>query len=265
MTRQMAPLVPIRKMKRSRGPVFSLIAALLVLTAAVIWTLQHRDNRTRQSGDEPLRHDFDTVWSWGQSAFKGGSEEARWSFRWDGTTSLKAAKLFAERLGFTLSSNAGSKPVDIMAANPAHKMTLWLHPQQAADGTSTSDYELVLLFDAVQPAEQSSIRASLGSIEAARNAARIQLQGGFSVKGTSASADAASRIVRLASAREMESYDDGHTSSLTYYTPDLELEVQSGSSSVNLQIAVSHASKNQAEELIFGVPLITGDYTVQDK
>jgi hypothetical protein len=70
--------------------------------------------------------------------------------------------------------------------------------------------------------------------------------------------------VETAAAKRVEGYDDGRTSSITYYTLKLGTQADSGGRKVNLQIAVTRPDAGADAELVLGVPLITGDYSVQE-
>ncbi|MBO7746933.1 YwmB family TATA-box binding protein [Paenibacillus sp. MWE-103] len=261
--------VPIRKTKRGRRPQIGVLAALLVLAAAAAWAIL-RGNGDDGASAGPLRADFETVWRWSDAAYAGGAGGAAWSFRWDGAADLKAANDFASALGFKLSGrlNADGGPVDVVASDPDYKLTLWVRSQPAKDGARQGDprYDVVLLLDAAGQAERSVIGAGIARVEKAMRAASdLELRGGFTVKGRPAAEGAGARVAKAAEAEETEAYDDGNTSSLTYYSGALGSRVLSGSKPVNLQIAESRGTPRTGAELIIGVPLITGDYTMQAK
>ena len=182
----------------------------------------------------------------------------------------EGSESFAAGLGFELGDRLadGTKPVDVVASDPAYKMTLWIHSRPPADGDQAESpalYDIVLLLDAAKNEERQTLADAIGTVERHVAETDLELRGGFTVKGTAEREGARDRIAKAASAGEAEAYDDGHTSSLTYYSAALGSKVQSASKAVNLQIAETSSAAGKGPELIIGVPLITGDYTMQDK
>ncbi|NBD27716.1 YwmB family TATA-box binding protein [Paenibacillus glycinis] len=270
MADQSPALIPIRKTKRGRAPLAGVLAALLILVAAIVWTLRNGKDDPAADRSRPLRADFETIWGWSDAEYAGGASGAEWSFRWDGTASPKAAKSFAAGLGFYLGDRLaeGTEPIDVVASDPAYKMTLWIHSRPRADGEQAENpafYDIVLLLDAAKNEQRQTLADAIGKVERHVAESDLKLRGGFTVKGTAAREGARARVAKAASAGEAEAYDDGHTSSLTYYSAALGSKVQSASKAVNLQIAETSAAAGKGSELIIGVPLITGDYTMQDK
>ncbi|MBW7458852.1 YwmB family TATA-box binding protein, partial [Paenibacillus sepulcri] len=89
----------------------------------------------------------------------------------------------------------------------------------------------------------------------------VPLKGSFTVRAMPAAGASAKAFARLAAAKQIESYDDGNTRSVTYLSPKLRSEIMSGTQSVNMQIAQVHSMSGDEGELVIGVPLITGDYS----
>ena len=226
MANQSPALTPIRKTKRVSVPLAGVLAAVLILVAAVVWTLRNGKDDPASDRSQPLRADFETVWNWSDAEYAGGAADAEWSFRWDGTASPKAAKSFAAGLGFELGDRLadGTKPVDVVASDPAYKMTLWIHSRPPADGDQAESpalYDIVLLLDAAKNEERQTLADAIGTVERHVAETDLELRGGFTVKGTAEREGARDRIAKAASAGEAEAYDDGHTSSLTYYSAAL--------------------------------------------
>ncbi|MFC4812741.1 YwmB family TATA-box binding protein [Paenibacillus sp. GCM10023250] len=261
--------VPIRKTKRGSRPPIGVLAALLVLAAAAAWAILRGKDGGDASG--PLRADFETVWRWSDGAYAGGADEAAWSFRWDGSAGLKTANAFASALGFKLNGrlDAGGAPVDVVASDyPDYKLTLWVRSRPAKDGARPEAplYDIVLLLDAARQADRGVIGAGIARVDKAMlDASGLQLRGGLTVRGRPAAEGAGARVAEAAEAKETEAYEDENTSSLTYFSGALGSRVLSGSKPVNLQIAESRGASGTGPELIIGVPLITGDYTMQAK
>lgn len=278
MVRQSLEFTPIRKMKRNRFPYAGIVAALLILACAVAWAA-FKGRGGHEDAIRPLQADFESVWSWSDAEFAGGAQRAEWTFRWDGTAGLKDAESLAADLGFNLNGklNGGSGTVDVVASDPAYKLTLWVHSRQSQGTGSASDrgavggkatkplYDIVLLLNAAEHAEKQTMADAIAKVEKNVAETGVDLRGGLTVKGTATAEGAGARIVKAASAKETEAYDDGHTSSLTYYTPRLGSRAASGAKTVNLQVAESVSTAGKTPELIVGVPLITGDYSLQDK
>ncbi|SDW48852.1 YwmB family TATA-box binding protein [Paenibacillus sp. CF384] len=255
-------IVPsLRRPKRT--PKWGVLTALLVLLAAGLWGAYYaNDKEAPTSGRERLRHDFEQVWAWSGGEFEGGAEQAHWTFRWDSSSDRKGAERLAASLGFQLAASLdGNEPVDVMASNEAGHMKLWIHTKPGIDESSADKpYELVLLLDAAVGTSRTSMDEMIGNVE--QSAEGLDIQGGFTVRGIPIREGGAARIAATAAAKEMESYNDGHTESITYYSEALQSSVRSGSAKVNLQLAESSASAGEEGELIVGVPLITGDYSL---
>lgn len=155
-------------------------------------------------------------------------------------------------------------------ADGHNKLKIWIHrPSQTGDPEAAMSAEeleaapsdLVILFEPESGSAYNSIVESLARVEETLEAYDT-ITGSFSVRGVPIQAGAATRIAQEVSARQQESYYDGHTKSVTYWSSKLNAQVESGNKKVNLQIAETAPSPETSGELIIGVPLITGDYTV---
>ncbi|RAP76966.1 YwmB family TATA-box binding protein [Paenibacillus montanisoli] len=251
--------------RQKRTPNWGIIIAALILLAAGCWTVYAgKTKSSNTAAGERLLHDFEAVYAWSGSEYIGGAEGAHWSFRWDGRADRKEAEQLAASLGFTLSSGLDEdEPVDIMAANDAERMKLWIHSRSDAfDPAGAKPYELILLLDLGAGSARSEMEEALGRI--GRAAEDLDIRAGFTVRGAPIREGGAARLAEAASAQEVEAYDDGHTQSLTYFSKLLQSSVQSGDAKVNLQLAESAGAGGESSELIIGVPLITGDYTLQN-
>ncbi|MBP3965923.1 YwmB family TATA-box binding protein [Paenibacillus lignilyticus] len=259
-------IVPsLRRPKRT--PKWGVLTALLVLLAAGLWSANYANNKeTPITTGERLRHDLEAVWKWSGSEYKGGMEQANWTFRWDSDSDRKQAEHIAASLGFTLSASMdGSEPVDIMASasNEAGHMKLWIHSKPSQEEQSgDKPFELVLLLNTDPGTSRTAMTEMIDEVERATEGLDLVIHGGFTVRGIPVREGGAARIAALAAAKEMESYNDGHTESITYFSEALQSSVLSGSAKVNLQLAESSAAAGESGELIVGVPLITGDYSL---
>lgn len=251
--------------RQPRGGMLAVIIFLLILVGFTVW---HNRNIPASSNTElTVSHDFEQVWQWSSTSYVGGAEGAHWSFRWDGEGNAEGTRQLADALGFTLPSRLdGDAPVDITATNAADRLKLWVRTKpagQLSGNSSESPYELILLLDTARGSESKAISDEVEKVERAAIAAGLLMQGGFTVRGEMLQVDAPDRLAAQAAAKEVEAYDDTHTSSLTYYSESLRSGVQSGAAKVNLQIASALTTGSTGRELIIGVPLITGDYTDQ--
>ncbi|WP_274649168.1 YwmB family TATA-box binding protein [Paenibacillus humicola] len=255
---------------------FGVLAAITVLLAAGCWTVWREQAAKREEAAAKPAHvsvigDFDAVWSWSGPSFAGGADGAKWTIRWDEAAawSLEDARKLAGLLGIVLAEQSGG-PLTGGGGGAVYtgrktaggmELTIWL---QAAAGESASAADAVVLLQPPAGTKAALIHNYAGRVEEAAAEAGLSLNGSFAVRGKPAGRDAAARIADAAGAERRESYDDGHTRSVTYYSPKLKTGVTSAGKPVNLQIAESGAAGGGEAELIVGVPLITGDYTVQD-
>ena len=88
--------------------------------------------------------------------------------------------------------------------------------------------ELVILLEPGTGLAYESVIRSVSRIEEAVEALDAGIAGSFSVRGVPIEAGAAARIAYEASAKKQESYDDGNTSSITYFSSKLSTQVESG-------------------------------------
>jgi len=256
--------------RRSGG--LGILVAIVVLLAAGGWAVWRgqpgSDPSMSIESGRPLLHDFAEAWSWSEDAFFGGAKQAAWSFRWDGRWKPEQARSLAERLGISLSLRQGDLQGSDALANAytgakdsgrGYAVTFWMLPGAGQDKLS----DAVILLQAAEGVNEDAIAGAADEIEQVASELGLQMDYSFSVRGKPANDDASARIVRSADAKRLEVYDDGNTSSMTYYTPKLESRTDSGGRQVNLQIAETRPGAGADAELVIGVPLITGDYGIQ--
>lgn len=234
-----------------------------------------------------LLHDFGQVWSWTDPVLDGGAQMGQWSFRMDGQWTRGKAEWVAAALGVELASEADGLTYSgtRMNANPAYELQIWYTPtistavvgNAAATGSpvaaaltedhSTEQVNAVVLLRFESGIDMQAIGDAVSGVEEEAKAQQLLYESGFAVRGTAKASDnraASEAIVRKASAMERETYDDGHTRSVTYSTPQLHIGVDSGGARVNIQIAEVDGDANAEPEIVVGVPLITGDYRAEN-
>ena len=242
---------------------------------AVGWILWQHVQSNNDLVRKPIEKDFRAIWSWSTKELEGGAIKARWSFRWDGQLNqLGEAEKLAEKWGILLEeTTADTYQGETKDADGHNKLTVWIHRSSqdggtdaalTADALSDAPAELVVLLEPGPGLGYDSIIQSVATIEESVEVLDAGITGSFSVRGVPKETGSADRIAHEASAKKQEGYDDGNTSSITYFSSKLTTQVESGKKKVNLQIAQTGSSLEKNTELIIGVPLITGDYNVSD-
>jgi len=264
--------------RTARSGRLGIIAAAAALLAAGGWAAvreQHAnpDAAAAVPSAESLLGDFNAVWSWSEQAFIGGAGSAKWAIRWDEDGAWKAedARKLAERLGIALTKQSGNQ---LTGSDSGHivyagekktadgiELTLWL---RSGEGDASSVTDAVVLLQPPAGTGDAPIRQTAQSVVAAAHETGLLLKGSFAARGRPAGKEAATRLAAAADAEQREAYDDGHTRSVTYYSPKLRTGLTSAGKRINLQIAQAGGQGGDVAELIVGVPLITGDYSVQN-
>ncbi|TYP71745.1 YwmB family TATA-box binding protein [Paenibacillus methanolicus] len=271
--------------KRGLRTATGVVLALVVLVSAVGWALwSKRAEGGAKNGDQAsIMRDFREVWTWSDASFQDGAASAAWSFRFDGRWTQVQARWIAEALGietaFAEDEHTYSGVSTTIGPNPG-KTTLWYRLPDTADLETGSEdagsvdggetdsgsavyADVVLMIEFGAGVELASIGNAVVELETMLGKDGLAYRGGFVGRGkkSALAEDAAGAIALRAEAARKESYDDGHTASIAYYTSKLESGVESGGKRVNLQIAHNRGAK---PELVVGVPLITGDYASQN-
>lgn len=84
---------------------------------------------------------------------------------------------------------------------------------------------------------------------------------GYARNGGTADYDAiTARIAKRVKMKEMERYTDETTVSATYFAPEIDVGIESGGKTVNLQIAVHDDREKDKSRISIGIPLITIEY-----
>ncbi|MFC4102232.1 YwmB family TATA-box binding protein [Paenibacillus xanthanilyticus] len=277
----------MRTAEQNRGlrTATGVVLALAVLISAAGWALwSNRAESGGEKGDQvSIMRDFREVWTWSDASFRDGAASAAWSFRLDGRWTQGQLRWIAETLGietvFAEDEHAYSGVTASAGPNPG-KTTLWYRPSDTAEMKTGSEdagavnggetdsgsivyADAVLLIEFRAGVELASIGNAVEELETRMRKEGLAFQSGFVGRGSKSELadDAAGAIALRAEAARKESYDDGHTASMTYFTSKLESGVESGGKRVNLQIAHSRGAK---PELTVGVPLITGDYASEN-
>ncbi|MFD0714429.1 YwmB family TATA-box binding protein [Paenibacillus sp. GCM10027626] len=236
--------------------------AVIVLLATAIYSLWNKEHLEQSvHGKTRLMHDFAAVWDWMDDVLADGAAQGRWSFRMDGRWSQEETARLAGALGVTLSAEPAAEKGALGAATAG----------QAYSGKTEIDgvYRTIVRYEAgaavvlVQTdagAAKSKLAELILSLEQAATVNKLDYAGSFAVRGEPGQEDAAAVLAGKAKAERREVYNDGHTESITYSSPELQTGVASGAATVNLQIADISGDAGAPRELVVGVPLITGDY-----
>jgi hypothetical protein len=255
-----------------------ILIAFLVIVIAAWWTIGNkRENSVKELSNSILFSDLSTVWNWCEDELVGGSQQSRWSFRWDGQGLRANGGQLANKLGIALKKTDNQTlQGEADMENGRIKISLWIHVQTGSKLQPLSESGLdpsrgngapvqaVILMKPQKGSGLTEIISAASHVQQAAAAASFTFAGSFAVRGEPVKEAAAGRIADIAHAKRQEVYDDGQTDSVTYFTPELKTTVKSGSNSVNLQIAEVRATGGGRQQIIIGIPLITGDYTDPD-
>jgi len=255
-----------------------LVAAMAVLlTAAMLaawWQRQPEAAGLAGGGaGSGFRQDAEQLWTWADEALDEGAASAAWSARWDAALSAKEAAKLADKLGLSAAPVAGFARQD-----EAYRLLLWSGAVEANAGdeaeaeaeaggaieAGTESREqaapAVLLLEGSSGMDRETLFAVLEEAEAAIARYAKTPDASLSFRGEASRGDAPEVIARLAQAEEAERYEDGGTTSVTYYTDRLAASALSGERRVNLQVAVRLDDVRKLWLVTGGMPLITGEY-----
>lgn len=278
--------------KRGMGTAAGVLLALAVLVSAIGWALWDKlaGGETEVGENASIMRDFREVWTWSDASFQSGSASAAWSFRFDGQGTADQTRRIADALNIETvlaEDEHAYSGVSASAGQSSGKTTLWYRIDEADNQSSVNavgstagreetggrtttggaeKVDLVILIEFGAGVELASIGNAVEELEARMTKEGLAYRSGFVGRGirSESADDGAGAIALRAEAARKESYDDGHTASITYYADKLDSGVDSGGKRVNLQIAQNRGGRNAKPELIVGVPLITGDYTAEN-
>jgi len=284
---------------RPRYPKFpaGILVAVLVISAAVVYGFwgKERTDGPYARGTTALNHDLSAVWGWMDSSLAGGSQQGKWSIRFDGHWTREQTGAVAESLGMiipfsehaddvTASQTIGGESIQ---AEGRYKLTLWFQGDKKHQGEKDSSIEhanradpvegveampsskqqtgmVVLMIQSLEQMSYDELLAAANTVEVAAAEAGLHYNSSFTVRGQPDKPGEAELLASRAGARRLENYHDGHTSSVTYATAKLKASVESGTKRVSMQIADVSGDAGAPAEIILGVPLITGDYRTED-
>ncbi|MBW7476522.1 YwmB family TATA-box binding protein [Paenibacillus oenotherae] len=248
----------------------SMAAALLVIVVAVSWTIWQWSSAPAKTPADELLHDLQQIWTWSDGELVGGAQAGRWSFRWDGRWTYSEVKKVAAELDIPLEQEGqehlyrGKRSGE---APDGYVFSIWANLQaNDVNKSSIKDAvaDVVLLLDVRKGTVIEQLIGRVSEVEAAVSLNDLEFKGSFSLRGQPVRAGALERLAGLAGAERREEYEDGQTTSIAYYSDELFSGVNSGEHIVNLQIAERSSAADDKRELIVGVPLITGDYSMGD-
>ncbi|CAH1223523.1 hypothetical protein PAECIP111893_04992 [Paenibacillus plantiphilus] len=245
-----------------------IIAVLLVIIIAgglAVW----KWNSPVNGEGSPLLHDFKQLWTWSDGVIADGAQGGSWSFRWDGSSTYADIEQIASQLNITLEREPQGLVYrgNLKGGIELYTLTIWAKLY----GTGTSDEaghdnaiaDVVLLLNGNGGTSYRQLLDVVSKVEETVSRYANDYEGSFAVRGLSQSAGerASDQIAILAQASALESYEDGGTRSVAYYSAHLKSLVHSGKHKLNLQIAEHVPPAGSQLEIIIGVPLITGDYS----
>ncbi|MDQ0111218.1 YwmB family TATA-box binding protein [Paenibacillus harenae] len=266
--RQSSMTTPKRANKRKGGK----RTAVLVLLLCAFWAIWQAQHQTRIApARQMLLDDLGSLWDLSDHEMTGGSGVAQWTIRWnmtvrDGTMGMLASVLFTDAAGNPSDTTADQNGKTVKGELPHYggRVTLSL-----VASTAESE-QLMLLYEAGETSEAGARQLTKHELIQAAEAVSSEVESftddyesSMHAKGYTYNNDAIYAISRLAAAKQVDSYVDGGTVSDTFFTNKLKNEVivdngQRG----NLQIALHRNTEAQKLELIVGVPVITGDYSL---
>jgi len=282
---------------RPRYPKFpaGILVAILVISAAVVYGFwgKERTDGPYARGTTALNHDLSAVWGWMDSSLAGGSQQGKWSIRFDGHWTQEQTEAVADALGMTMPFSehagdaSGSQSIggESIQAEGRYKLTLWFQGDkqrevkkdasidaEAAAAPEIEDSQskgkqtgmVVLMIQSLEQLSYDELMAAANMVEQAAAKSGLHYNSSFSVRGQPDKLGEAELLASRAGARRLENYQDGHTSSVTYATAKLKASVESGTKRVSMQIADVSGDAGAPAEIIVGVPLITGDYRIED-
>lgn len=258
----------IRSAPRARNSKGGKRIALAVLAICAVWAIWQTNQQSRIApAREALLADLSLLWDWSDDRLIGGAGNAEWNVRWNvtadpGSMERLIGLLFADQAGNVTDTAVEHNGSVVKGVLPASGGRLTVSLTAAAD---TSE-QLMLLYE---PADGAATGKE-GLLQAAKAVSEeietitSKYTNSMNVKGLANQRDAPRLIASAAKARRIDSYADGGTVSDSYFTAKLKNEViTDGGRRINLQLAVHTNTETESYELVAGVPVITGDYTVQ--
>ncbi|WP_337102734.1 YwmB family TATA-box binding protein [Paenibacillus sp. YIM B09110] len=248
--------------------------AILVLLICSLWAIWQAQHQTRVApARQMLLDDLGSLWDISDADIIGGSGGAAWTIRWnltarDGTMASLEHVLFTDAAGNPSGTTADQNGRSVMGVLPKYggKVTLSLI------ASTVEKEQIMLLYETQQASESGGMQLTKHELIRAADAVSSEVEvftdeyeSSMNVKGFTGNSDALDRISRLAAAKQVDSYVDvdGGTVSDTFFTAKLKNEViVDNGHRANLQIALHRSTEEQNLELVVGVPVITGDYSI---
>jgi hypothetical protein len=246
------PKIVLARRNQRRPSGIGLVAVMAVLLTAAMLAAWWQ----RQPAAEGLAHesgflqDAERLWGWSDDALEGGAEAAAWTARWNAAMPSEAAAVLADKLRLTTALAEGRERQE-----ENYRLLLWT-------GAEPSE-SVVLLLEGRRGMDKGAFFALLENAGAALAETAERFDAGLTFRADSARADSADRIARSAEAVEVERYEDGGTTSVTYYSGQLTGFANSREQAVNLQLAARRDDVRKRWLVTGGTPLITGEYSMQ--
>jgi hypothetical protein len=246
--------------------------AIFVLLICSMWAIWQAQHQTRVApARQMLLDDLGSLWDMSDADMIGGAGGAAWTIRWnltarDGSMASLERALFTDAAGNPSGTTADQNGRSVTGVLPNYggKVTLSLI------ASTVEKEQIMLLYETEQASEAGGTQLTKHELLRAADAVSSEVEvftddyeNSMNVKGFTGNSDSLDRISRLAAAKQVDSYVDGGTVSDTFFTDKLKNEViVDNGHRANLQIALHHSTEEQKLELVVGVPVITGDYSI---
>jgi hypothetical protein len=254
-----------QRSKRSR---FGIMLALLVLLSGAAWALWQADRKQPEAtiAEQLLTHDLQTLWSWSDAQLTSGSAGAVWTIRWDLTANTGTMQGLVQKLFFDEKGNAAPKNVQNEGKTVTGVVQAYGGRLSISLMETISDSEqLMLLLETNQTLlpDKNKLLQAAASISGELARVAPAFTSSMKVQGYTANGQAIRDLMKQANAKSVDRFVEGGTISETLYTGMLRSSIIAGSGkSANLQIALHKETNSDKTALTIGIPVITGDYSV---
>ncbi len=274
-----------QQMRRSKAGIWLACIVLLIGAAWGVW--QARSNSGHASAaDQSLRHDLPLLWEWSQGQLEGGAAAGSWSIRWDAAGDLGLADRLAELFftdeeGRQLDKLVQNEGRTVSGYSAAYGGEVWVSLTEADE---QSEKTLILLTPGKSGAvsgrqagdsgqepnqtagqsklEKADLLRAVAAVSAALSREKAEFTASMKVQGEAAFSDPVKELIKQASAKRIDAYEDAGTVSATLHSARLAASVRmDGGQSANLQVAARSLEDSGRSALTIGIPLITGEYS----
>lgn len=255
-------------MQRSKRSRFGIVLALLVLVLGAAWALLQADREQAEAtiAEQLLTHDLQTLWTWSDAQLTGGSAGAVWTVRWDltantGTMQELVLKFFSDEKGNAAPKIVQNEGKTVTGLVQAYGGRLSISLME----TAIDSEQLMVLLETNQTLllDKNKLLQAAASISEELARAAPTFTSSMKVQGYTANGQAIQDLMKQANAKSIDRFVDGGTISETLYSGMLRSTIVIGSGkSANLQIGLHKETNSDKTALTIGIPVITGDYSV---